>query len=165
MADAERGLGRPERALELAQSPQAERLDRNSRIEMLIVESGARADLGEHDAAVVVLQIPELDSAANSATLARLRFAYSEALERAAREREASVWRERAVRSDPEGIADLYAPIEEIEIVDLEEEEDEEDEIDGVEADGVEAGNIEAGTIEAESIEDKDVKDTTGDDD
>jgi hypothetical protein len=126
MADAERGMGRPERALELAHSPEAQRLDRDSRIEMLIVESGARADLGEYDAAVVVLQVPELESRTNSSTLARLRFAYSEALERAAREREASQWRERAMSSDPDGeLAELYA--DDDEIIDLEDEDDDEE--------------------------------------
>lgn len=127
MADAERGLGRPERALELAHSPEARTLDRNTAIELLIVESGARGDLGQHDAAVVVLQVPELDSSANTATLARLRFAYAEALERATRERDAQVWRERAMRSDLDGTAALYAD-EDDEILDLLEDADLEDE-------------------------------------
>ena len=123
MADSERGLGRPERALELAHSPEGRTLDRNSKIELLIVESGARSDLGQHDAAVVVLQVPELDTPANSPTLARLRFAYSEALNRAAREREAATWRERAMDSDRDGTADLYAQADEDEIIDLEDDE------------------------------------------
>ena len=127
MADSERGLGRPERALELAHSPEARTLDRNSKIELLIVESGARADLGEHDAAVVVLQVPELDTPANSPTLARLRYAYSEALNRAEREKEAATWRERAMASDQDGTADLYARDEDDdgEIVDLMDDADE----------------------------------------
>ncbi|MFC7584100.1 tetratricopeptide repeat protein [Nonomuraea antimicrobica] len=61
MADCERGLGRPERAIDLVRSPEAERLDRAGRIELTIVESGARRDLGQHDAAVITLQrLPEL---------------------------------------------------------------------------------------------------------
>jgi len=131
MADSERGLGRPERALELAHSPEARTLDRNAKIELLIVESGARADLGEHDAAVVVLQVPELESRTNSATLARLRFAYSEALNRAEREKEATLWRERAMDSDLDGTAGLYAPApdDDGEIVDLMDEDDEDDDL------------------------------------
>ncbi len=135
MADSERGLGRPERALELAHSPEARTLDRNAKIELLIVESGARTDLGEHDAAVVVLQIPELDTPTNSPTLARLRFAYSEALNRAAREREAATWRERAMDSDRDGTADLYAAVDEDDIIDLLED-DEESEADDASSDG-----------------------------
>ena len=61
MADCERGLGRPERALDLASSPEASRLDRAGQLEMLIVAAGARGDLGQHDAAVVMLQVAELD--------------------------------------------------------------------------------------------------------
>ena len=131
MADSERGLGRPERALELAHSPESRTLDRNSKIELLIVESGARTDRGEHEAAVVVLQVPELDTPANSPTLARLRFAYSEALNRAAREREAETWRERAMDSDRDGTADLYAEVDDDEIIDLlDGDEDDEDSAD-----------------------------------
>jgi len=136
MADSERGLGRPERALELAHSPEARTLDRNSKIELLIVESGARADLGEHEAAVVVLQVPELDSPANSPTLARLRYAYSEALNRAEREKEAATWRERAMASDQDGTADLYARDDDDgEILDLMDDADEDQEDDQNEPD------------------------------
>lgn len=60
MADCERGLGRPERALEMATSPQAQRLPRAAQIELAIVAAGARQDLGEPDAAVLALQLPEL---------------------------------------------------------------------------------------------------------
>jgi hypothetical protein len=55
MADAERGLGRPERAVALATSPEADTLTGTGRIELALVLSGARADLGEHDAALAVL--------------------------------------------------------------------------------------------------------------
>jgi hypothetical protein len=127
MADSERGLGRPERALEIAHSAEARRLDRDGRIELLIVESGARTDLGEHDAAVVVLQIPELDSPQSSPALARLRYAYSEALNRAAREKEADAWRARAMADDHAGAANLYAPeYDDGDIIDLLEDEDDE---------------------------------------
>lgn len=57
MADCERGLGRPERALALAASPEAETLGVGDRAELAIVESGARADLGEYDAALAVLPV------------------------------------------------------------------------------------------------------------
>ena len=55
MADAERGLGRPERAIALAQSPEADDLPSAIKVELAIVVSGARSDLGEHDAALAVL--------------------------------------------------------------------------------------------------------------
>ena len=46
MADCERALGRPERALACAQGPGGRDLDEAGQIEMRIVESGARRDLG-----------------------------------------------------------------------------------------------------------------------
>lgn len=55
MADCERGLGRPERAIALAASPEAETLDEVQAIELAIVVSGARLDLGEGEAAQAVL--------------------------------------------------------------------------------------------------------------
>ncbi|OLT53107.1 hypothetical protein [Cellulosimicrobium sp. CUA-896] len=55
MADCERGLGRPERALALAASDEARTLDDVARTELAIVVSGARVDLGELDAALAAL--------------------------------------------------------------------------------------------------------------
>ena len=55
MADCERGLGRPERALALADSPEAAELAADVQIELAMVVSGARLDLGEPEAAVAVL--------------------------------------------------------------------------------------------------------------
>ncbi|WP_228485314.1 hypothetical protein [Cellulosimicrobium sp. JZ28] len=55
MADCERGLGRPERALALASSDEAATLDDVGRTELAIVVSGARVDLGELDAALAAL--------------------------------------------------------------------------------------------------------------
>ena len=52
MADCERGLERPERAIALAASPEAETLDASAKVELAIVVSGARGDLGELDAAL-----------------------------------------------------------------------------------------------------------------
>lgn len=100
MADAERGLGRPERALDLARSPEAEKLDREERIELRIVESGARRDLRQYDAAVVALQIPELKDAQRRPWTARLYYAYADALLDAGREDEARLWFARAAEAD-----------------------------------------------------------------
>lgn len=61
MADCERGLGRPERALALAASEEAATLDDVGRTELAIVVSGARVDLGELDAALAALeQVPAI---------------------------------------------------------------------------------------------------------
>ena len=55
MADCERGLGRPARVLELAASSEAASLIGDPKIELQIVVAGARADLGEYDAALHAL--------------------------------------------------------------------------------------------------------------
>ena len=60
MADCERALGRPDRALELVTGPQSRGVDRATAIELRIVESGIRRDQGLPEAAVAALQVPEL---------------------------------------------------------------------------------------------------------
>ena len=60
MADCERGLERPERAIALAASPEAETLEASAKVELAIVVSGARGDLGELDAALAVLDQIEI---------------------------------------------------------------------------------------------------------
>lgn len=54
-ADCERGLGRPERALALVAEAPAD-LEVEDRVELAIVASGARLDLGEPEAALSVLE-------------------------------------------------------------------------------------------------------------
>lgn len=105
MADCERGLGRPERALALAAGEEARRLDRAGQIELAIVVAGARLDLGQPEAAVVQLQLPELERRPTTETAgqsARLMSAYSDALEVAGRTDEARRWLERAAATDPD---------------------------------------------------------------
>jgi tetratricopeptide (TPR) repeat protein len=91
MADCERGLGNPLKALSLAGSPEVKRLDKAEEIEMRIVASGARRDLGEMDAAVVTLQCKELKNESDEWAV-RLRYAYADALAAAGRVEEATEW-------------------------------------------------------------------------
>ncbi len=106
MADCERGLGRPEKALELAGSPEVAKLDAAGRAEMLIVASGARRDMGQPEAAVLLLQGPELKPGRRRAWSARLFYAYAEALLAAGREDEAVTWFEHAAEADETGETD-----------------------------------------------------------
>ncbi|WP_156165156.1 hypothetical protein [Demequina silvatica] len=55
MADCERGLGRPERALAIAEEPDAKQLPQESAVEMRIVVAGARLDMGDAEAAHLIL--------------------------------------------------------------------------------------------------------------
>jgi hypothetical protein len=104
MADCERGLGRPERALALAESPEARDLDAAGRVELLIVAAGARADLGQLDAAVLTLQVPQLRARTKEPWLARLRSAYGDALSAVGRVEEARHWLGEAAAVDPDGV-------------------------------------------------------------
>jgi len=88
MADAERGLGRPERALAVAADPDVERLDPDARVELAMVVSGARLDLGEPDAAVAVLDTAAV-RAATGVLAARVAQARSTALAAAGRAKDA----------------------------------------------------------------------------
>ncbi|MBB5084245.1 hypothetical protein [Nonomuraea endophytica] len=143
MADCERGLGRPERALDLVRSPEAERLDRAGRIELAIVESGARRDLGQHDAAVITLQrLPELRDPQSRPWSARLAFAYADALAEAGHGEAATDWFARAMSFDEDGetdAAERYAELTGAVIEDLEE--DDED-LDGDAETDVEAEEV-----------------------
>jgi tetratricopeptide (TPR) repeat protein len=83
MADCERALGRPHNALKLAREADRVGLDPALRIEMIIVEAGARSDLGQDEEARRLLEravaavrpgrVPPL-------AVARLRYAYADAL-------------------------------------------------------------------------------------
>lgn len=107
MADAERALGRPERALEIARSPESSDLPRDEAMELLIVTSGARRDLGETSAAVVGLQVPELDvRRADDPWTCRLFYAYGEALVAAGRRDDAVRAFLDAAQTDAEGVTD-----------------------------------------------------------
>jgi tetratricopeptide (TPR) repeat protein len=122
MADAERGLGRPERALDLAASEEAAGLSAADKVELAIVVSGARRDLGQHDAAVLALQIPELSATTPQPSSARLWYAYGDALLEAGRPDEAISWFARAASVDRDGVTDAderLAELQGLEIVDL----------------------------------------------
>jgi tetratricopeptide (TPR) repeat protein len=106
LADAERALGRPERALEISRGPEAAGLGREEAIELVIVASGARRDLGELDAAVVALQVPELGGDVIAPWSARLRYAYADALLAAGRRDEAVQWFLRTVEIDEDELTD-----------------------------------------------------------
>ncbi|WP_206283015.1 tetratricopeptide repeat protein [Streptomyces chilikensis] len=121
MADCERGLGRPEKALDMAGAAEVHRLDKAGQVEMRLVAAGARRDMGQLDAAIVTLQSPELASSAVHPWTARLRYAYADALLEAGRESEAREWFAKAVESDRDGstdASDRLAELDGVEFVD-----------------------------------------------
>jgi tetratricopeptide (TPR) repeat protein len=127
MVDCERALGRPDRGLELAHSPDAAKLSRGAQIELRIVESGIRRDQGLADAAVLVLQVPELTDGKLRPWSAALFYAYADALLAAGRPDEAREAFARAADADTEGVtdaADRFDALDGITIDDLEDQED-----------------------------------------
>ncbi|MDQ4489859.1 hypothetical protein RBS60_06565 [Sinomonas sp. ASV486] len=123
MADCERGLGRPEKALELVQSDEKEMLDNAGKAELAIVASGARSDMGDFAAAVKELEIPQLDINRAFSFSPRLFEAYADALSAAGRAPEAAKWyRQIGVAEEALGVGDYEEP----EIVDLGYDEEEE---------------------------------------
>jgi tetratricopeptide (TPR) repeat protein len=100
LADCERALGRPERAVDMFRTADRSQLDEAGAIELLIVAAGARGDLGQVDAAVAMLQVPELTGTPEAPWVPRLRYAYADALLAAGRRDEAREWFARAAEVD-----------------------------------------------------------------
>jgi hypothetical protein len=115
MVDSERGLGRPDKALELARSVPRDSLPVAVRVELAIAMSGARLDLGQTEAALTELQIPELDPDTAFSYSPALFDAYATVLEDLGHTDEARAWFDRsdrataALRSDD----DIHAEAEE----------------------------------------------------
>nr|WP_234345617.1 tetratricopeptide repeat protein [Streptomyces sp. NRRL F-5755] len=130
MADCERGLGRPEKALAMAGEPEVQKLDRAGQVEMRLVAAGARRDMGQSDAAVVTLQSPELASNSVQPWTARLRYAYADALLEVGREDEAREWFAKALEADQGGTtnaSDRLAELDGVEFTDVLEDADEDE--------------------------------------
>jgi tetratricopeptide (TPR) repeat protein len=96
LADCERALGRPERALEVLGATSTAGLDPAELVEMLVVGAGARRDLGQADAAAATLRTSLLERSSSEPWQERLWFAYGEALVAAGREEEGRRWLRRA---------------------------------------------------------------------
>ena len=126
MADCERGMGRPEKALAMAGEPEVQRLDKAGQVEMRLVAAGARRDMGQADAAVVTLQSSELASNSVQPWTARLRYAYADALLEVGREGEAREWFAKALEADQNGMTDAsdrLAELDGVEFIDALDEE------------------------------------------
>ncbi|WP_240437488.1 tetratricopeptide repeat protein [Sciscionella marina] len=106
MADCERALGRPQRALDMAREARGSQLDKAEAVELRIVAAGARRDLGQLDAAVVDLQGHDLDPKRREPWSARLFYAYADNLLASGRQSEAVTWFLHAAEADTEDLTD-----------------------------------------------------------
>jgi hypothetical protein len=118
MVDSERGLGRPEKALELARSVPRSTLPVPVQVELAIAMSGARLDLGNAEAALNELQIPQLDPTTAFSYSPGLFDAYAAVLEELGRNDEAEEWYSRA-----EVAADALDSADDDEVIEVVEEE------------------------------------------
>lgn len=100
MVDCERGLGRPDRALELGRSVDRDALLPGVRVNLAIAMSGARLDKGENELALAELQIPELNPEKVFPYSVPLFFAYADTLEVLGKDAESKRWATLAERAD-----------------------------------------------------------------
>lgn len=114
IADCERGLGRPERAIELARGEEAAQLIGDDADELRIVVAGARSDLGQFEQALTVLSTPQLDPSRDGPTAARLFYAYADTLLALGRTDEALRWFLRSAAADVDGITDAEDRVAEL---------------------------------------------------
>lgn len=96
MVDSERGVGRPDKALELGRSVPRSSLPVPVQVELAIAMSGARLDLEQLDSALTELQIPQLDPTTAFSYSPALFDAYAAVLEELGRQEEAEEWYARA---------------------------------------------------------------------
>ena len=114
IADCERGVGRPERAIELARGPEAAQLVGDDADEMRIVVAGARADLGHPEQALAVLSSPPPDPSRTGSTAARLCYAYADTLLALGRNDDALQWFINAAAADVDGVTDAEDRVSEL---------------------------------------------------
>jgi tetratricopeptide (TPR) repeat protein len=174
LADCERALGRPERAIDLYRTADRTQLDAEEIVELLIVAAGARSDLGQTDAAVAMLQVRELTSVPEEPWAARLRYAYADALLTAGRREEAREWFARAADIDEELTTDAAERLLDLDGIVLEDDSDDEYDDEGaLEADNANADDVELkdeddvepkDDVELKDDEDNDVVDVDEDD-
>ena len=112
LVDSERGVGRPDRALEVGRAVDRSALPVPVRVELAIAMSGARLDLGETERALTELDIPELDPDRAFEWSPALFAARAAVLEELGRTDEAALWQRRAdiaaeALHDASGAADL----------------------------------------------------------
>ncbi len=114
MADCERGLGKPEKAIELGHSAEAEELDAESRGELAIVIAGAYHDLGDNTAALAALEDESSSTDLPDVTAMRVTYAYADALLAVGDTEQAKQWFHRAQEMDTEKVLDTEDRLREL---------------------------------------------------
>ncbi len=114
MADCERALKRPQKAIEYDTPSVRSHLDDAGQIELSIVVAGARRDQGQYDAAIRLLETEPLHTKGRGEWVPRLRYAYADALLDAGRREEAIEWFHRTVAVDGNQATDAHERLSEL---------------------------------------------------
>ena len=163
MADCERALGRPEASLKLAREASKASLSPAQTIEMLIVQAGARADLGQRDEAARLLRAAIESRRGPKPGQARLRYAYADLMLADGDGASARQWFAAAAQLDPEGDLDSDARLAELDGVFIEADFDEDDdEDDSVEDD--DGSDDDSEPVGADTRDDDDEEEPPSDD-
>lgn len=165
MADCERALGRPEEALRLVREAKLVEMTQRSRVELVIIEAGAREDLGQVKEGLRVLKafLSHVSKDIPHEAHARLAYAYAAMLLRHDLPEEAREWFVTADELDTARELDAADQVELLDGVDLEfdfedeEEEGEESEDTDEETDSGVEDLPESEELPESGVEDEDV--------
>lgn len=114
MADCERALKRPDKAIAYDTTEIRSQLDDAGQIELSIVVAGARRDQGQYDAAIRLLETEPLHTKGRGEWVPRLRYAYADSLLAAGRKDEAIEWFHRTVAVDGNKVTDAEERLAEL---------------------------------------------------
>ncbi len=114
IADCERGLGRPQRAIELARGSEAVELSGDAADELRIVAAGAARRSRATGAGVDGVVHAAADPGRTGSTAARLFYAYAEILLALGRGDEALQWFLRSAAADIDGVTDAEDRVDEL---------------------------------------------------
>ncbi|UBH05041.1 hypothetical protein K8P10_000552 [Leucobacter sp. Psy1] len=120
MIDCERGLGRPQKAIETGAEADPRQLDREERVQVAIAMSGARLDLGQTQQALFELEIDELNPDRAYSWSPDLFAAYATVLEDLGRDAESKTWFQRAERA-ADALQEHYGAHDLFEVLEIEE--------------------------------------------
>ncbi|HEU5222891.1 MAG TPA: hypothetical protein VFU07_04325 [Candidatus Lumbricidophila sp.] len=160
MVDSERGVGRPDKALELGRSVEKNELSVPVQVSLAIAMSGARLDLGQPELALHELEIPQLDPERAFSWSPELFGAYANVLEDLGREADAAAWRDRAERAE-RALEIEFGSDDVFEVFDLDEGDDFDEQSDApgpADSDDADSGIDEGDDVSPEASVDPEVK-------
>lgn len=114
LADCDRALNEPTRAIALADSPEGKSLRGADQAELILVVSGARRDLGQLGEATSILAAAAKQTPAAAAWASRVFYAYADALAEGGKIDEARDWFAQAAMVDADGELDSNDRIDEL---------------------------------------------------